>query len=370
MYHTLMKRAFLGVFLAAVSLAMPLGRQPAAAQTDAAPATRDGSGDFAFEYGTWRTHYRLLRKRLANDRVWYDCYGTSQIRPFWGGQGNLEDGDLQCPTKYVGGLTVRTYDAKTHQWTIWWATKQLGIVPPPQVGHFDDRGTGNFFARDLQEGKHVIIRFRWTHPGSKPHFEQAFSADNGKTWETNWTTDYSRVSPSSKGVWNAVAPAGDGHDGFDFLLGTWRTHYERLRHPLANDREWFACEGHSSVTAFWGGAGNIEDGDLHCPGGAVIRGVTVRVYRETTHQWQLWWGTTASGLLTPPQVGAFDAAGVGIFDAPDTWHGRPIVVRYKWTTRDGTPYYEQSFSPDGGRTWETNWTTVYAHESAPVRSIR
>lgn len=345
-----MKRAFLYLLISALTTLPSLAAAP-----------RDGMRDFNFEYGTWRTHYRLLKERLANSHDWYDCYGTSVIKPFWDGQGNLEDGDLQCPNRYIGGMTVRTYDTQTHQWTIWWGTKKLGIVPPPQVGHFDDAGVGEFYAHDVQVGKHVIIRFRWTHPGGVPHFEQAFSADNGKTWETNWTTDYQRVSASSKGVWNATAPSGDGHDGFDFLLGKWNTHYERLRHPLANDNVWYPCEGHSTVTAFWGGAGNIEDGDLQCPGGKAIRGVTVRVYNATTHQWQLWWGTTTAGLLTPPQAGSFNAAGVGIFDAPDTWKGKPIVVRYKWQKRDGKPYYEQYFSPDAGKTWEKNWTTVYTH---------
>src|SRR5579863_5222100 len=68
-----------------------------------APTARDGIHDFDFEFGTWRTHYRLLKDRLAGSHVWYDCFGTSLVRPFWNGGGNLEDGDLKCPSKYVGG---------------------------------------------------------------------------------------------------------------------------------------------------------------------------------------------------------------------------------------------------------------------------
>ncbi|HKE37290.1 MAG TPA: hypothetical protein VKB39_07655 [Candidatus Baltobacteraceae bacterium] len=322
----------------------------------------DGGNDgFNFLYGTWRTHYRLLRHRLANNHEWYSCEGTSVVRPFWNGDGNLEDGDLRCSSRYVGGLTLRLYDRTTHQWQLWWGTRKLGVVPPPQIGHFDENGTGNFYARDIQEGKHVIIRFRWTNPNGHPHFEQAFSADDGKTWETNWICDYDRVADSSKGVWNAAPQAG-GDDGFAFLVGTWHTHYRRLAHPLANDNHWYSCDGTSVVRSFWTGSGSLEDGDVRCPS-STIEGVTLRVYDTTTKQWQLWFGTRTLGLLQPPQLGTFDAHGVGVFIAPDTWHGKHILVRYRWQVRDGHPFFEQAFSQDRGTTWETNWTTVYDRAS-------
>jgi hypothetical protein len=190
------------MMLVALLTAM-VATMPAFAQTKATPTMRDGRHDFDFLFGTWRTHYRLLRHRLVNDHEWYSCEGTSIIRPFWGGGANLEDGDLHCPGRYVGGVTLRLYNATTHQWSLWWGTRKKGLAPPPQVGHFSASGVGDFYAPDIQEGKHVIIRFEWSVVNGHPHFAQAFSADKGKTWETNWTTDYDRVSPSTKGVWNA-----------------------------------------------------------------------------------------------------------------------------------------------------------------------
>lgn len=349
-YHATMMRTLTAAVLTALIL------------MGAAPATSapDGSDGFNFLFGTWRTHYRLLRHRLVNNHQWYSCEGTSVVRPFWNGEGNLEDGDLTCDNRYVGGLTLRLYDRATHQWQLWWGTRKLGVVPPDQVGRFDSSGVGNFYARDIQEGKHVIIRFHWSHPNGVPHFEQAFSADNGKTWETNWTTDYERVPETSKGVWNAAPLAGD--DGFAFLVGTWHTHYRRLAHPLANDNHWYSCEGTSVVRPFWTGSGSLEDGDVRCPNGT-IDGVTLRVWDSTTKQWQLWWGTKTTGLLGPPQLGTFDPNGVGVFIAPDTWHGKHVLVRYRWSVRVGHPYFEQAFSQDHGKTWETNWTTVYDRAS-------
>jgi hypothetical protein len=160
-----------------------------------APTARDGHKDFDFLFGTWRTHYRLLKHRLSNDHEWYGCDGTSVVRPFWNGSGNLEDGDLHCPDRYIGGMTLRLYNADSRQWSLWWGTKKLGLVPPQQVGHFEGNGVGEFFANDSYAGKPIIVRFKWALlEGDHPYFEQAFSPDNGKTWETNWTTVYTRVN--------------------------------------------------------------------------------------------------------------------------------------------------------------------------------
>jgi hypothetical protein len=366
-----MKRFAFAAPLLATLLAAPAGGATVAPPTvpaaiikpnyPAAPTTRDGSHDFDFEFGTWRTHYRLLKRRLAGDHEWYDCYGTSVIRPFWNGSGNLEDGDLKCPKRYVGGLTLRMYDARAHQWTLWWGTKALAVSPPPQIGHFN-AGVGEFYSYDSWEGKPIVTRFQWTRPNGNPHFEQAFSTDGGKTWETNWTTDYERVAPSTRGVWNASDPADVGSRGFDFLIGTWKTRYARLRHPLSGDRTWYACEGTSTVRPFWGGSGNLEDGDLRCPAQA-MHGVTLRVY--VARRWMLYWGTQKNGLAPGlPQVGRFNGGGVGDFLAPDTFDGKPILVRYRWFARARNPRFEEAFSVNHGKTWETVWTTDYTRVSS------
>lgn len=158
----------------------------------AMPAPTTGVKNFNFLLGTWKTHYRLLKTRLANSHDWYDCYGTSKVTQFWDGSGQLEDGDLKCPGSHIIGVTVRVYNAQKQQWSLWWGTEKRGIVPPPQVGRFEN-GVGDFYANDKHNGKPIVIRFQWTLKNGSPYFEQAFSPDNGKTWETNWTTVYSRM---------------------------------------------------------------------------------------------------------------------------------------------------------------------------------
>ena len=61
--------------------------------------------------------------------------------------------------------------------------------------------------------------------------------------------------------------------------------------------------------------------------------------------------------IFPPQIGEFKN-GRGEFFAQDTLNGKAILVRFVWTnTTTNTPHFEQSFSDDGGKTWEVNWIT-------------
>ena len=44
------------------------------------------------------------------------------------------------------------------------------------------------------------------------------------------------------------------------------------------------------------------------------------------------------------------------FGNQDVFRGRPILVRFVWSgVTTPAPRWEQAFSDDGGRTWETNW---------------
>ena len=69
----------------------------------------------------------------------------------------------------------------------------LVVLDVPQVGSFDGN-IGKFYARDLFEGKGIIVQFKWdkTIP-SAPVWSQAFSPDNGKTWEWNWHMTFHAV---------------------------------------------------------------------------------------------------------------------------------------------------------------------------------
>jgi hypothetical protein len=61
------------------------------------------------------------------------------------------------------------------------------------VGGFQD-GCGQFYAQEIFGGRHISSRFIWSKiTATSCQWEQAFSADGGKTWETNWIMEHVRA---------------------------------------------------------------------------------------------------------------------------------------------------------------------------------
>mgnify|MGYP001162076549 CR=1 FL=1 len=154
---------------------------------------RDGQRDFDFFMGTWSVHNRRLERPLSGSWSWYEFGGTAIARPVWGGNANVDEVDFESPLGRIEGLTLRLYDQKTREWSLYWGTRARGLMPVPNVGAFDERGVGDFFSRELFEGRPIICRYRWCDVTPEScRWEQAFSADDGATWELNWTMQFTR----------------------------------------------------------------------------------------------------------------------------------------------------------------------------------
>jgi hypothetical protein len=166
-------------------------------------------------------------------------------------------------------------------------------------------------------------------------------------------------SSSASGVAPRTVQPGPAVHDFDFLPGTWAVHHRRLRHRLAGSDEWDEFTGTSVAQALLDGAGNLDDNVLELPGGT-YRAISLRAYDPGTDRWSIWWLDGRNpGQLDPPVVGGF-ADGVGTFVGQDTFDGRPIVVRLRWSDiTDRTARWEQAFSPDDGATWEVNWVMEF-----------
>jgi hypothetical protein len=183
--------------LAALSLAALLATAPAHASDDAPKAAQGaalgGLHAFDLRMGEWRVHNRRLKERLAHCHEWVEFEGTQRWEQMMDGRANVDDNVLNLPGGTYRGVTLRAYDPKTGQWAIWWldGRNPLGELDPPVVGHFEN-GVGTFYANDTLRGKPIIVRFIWSQiTATSAHWEQAFSPDGGKTWETNWISDFS-----------------------------------------------------------------------------------------------------------------------------------------------------------------------------------
>lgn len=158
------------------------------------------------------------------------------------------------------------------------------------------------------------------------------------------------------------APAGSPGD-FDFLRGRWKVSHRRLLRRLAGCTDWQSFDGTCHQWPLLDGLGNVDDNWMDLPGGA-YRAATLRAFDPATRQWSIWWlDGRAPGRIDIPMRGGFDGA-VGLFFADEDFEGRPIRVRFLWQT-DGPDRcsWQQAFSPDGGRTWETNWVMQFARSA-------
>lgn len=164
--------------------------------SDAERAEHDGSGDFDFFIGNWTSRLRILRERLKGSTDWDDYVMVGSCRKVLNGAGNLDEFTWETPAGRRSGLTLRLYDPTTRQWALYWASDTVTNTDSltPVVGHFV-HGRGEFFERLNYQGTDVIVRYLWV-PISETacHWEQAFSADEGATWETNWIIDHTRTT--------------------------------------------------------------------------------------------------------------------------------------------------------------------------------
>jgi len=148
----------------------------------------------------------------------------------------------------------------------------------------------------------------------------------------------------------------DGQHDFDFEIGTWKTHLRRLVHPLTGSTTWIEYDGTTVVRKVWNGRANLEEFETDSSQGH-IEGLTLRLYNPQSHQWSIYWANGQDAILAQPMIGEFKN-GQGEFFDQEPWKGRAVFVRFIWSkTTSNSPHFEQSYSDDGGKTWEVNWIT-------------
>lgn len=183
-------------FVCCLFFSLQLVRGTGAQEASAQQATmeRDGQHDFDFEIGTWKTHLSRLDHPLTGSHTWIQYEGISVVRKIWDGRANMVELEVDGPTGHVEGLNLHLYNPQSHQWSLNFANVKGGTLSVPTVGEFKN-GRGEFYDQEEFNGRMILVRNVWMDiTANSCRFEQAFSDDGGKTWETNWIAVDTRVS--------------------------------------------------------------------------------------------------------------------------------------------------------------------------------
>jgi len=154
-----------------------------------------------------------------------------------------------------------------------------------------------------------------------------------------------------------VAALRDGQHDFDFEFGVWKTHLKRLVHPLSGSSTWVELDGTTVVRKVWNGRANLAELETDAASGH-LEVLSLRLYDPQSRQWSLNTANVKSGTLSVATIGEFKD-GRGEFFDQESFNGRTILVRNVWSdiTADSCRF-EQSYSDDGGKTWELNWVAT------------
>ena len=175
-----------GAVLCAAAQVTPAHAQDAGA--------RGGLHDFDFVIGSWKVHLRKLMHPLTGSTEWVAYEGTSVMTKLWGDRANMEEFDVTSTDgqQRIEAQTLRLYDPRTRQWSIYLVKAAEGkLLLPATIGAFHD-GRGEFYDWEEFGGRSILVRYVWTQPTpASARMEQSFSPDWGRTWEVNWICDLS-----------------------------------------------------------------------------------------------------------------------------------------------------------------------------------
>jgi hypothetical protein len=153
----------------------------------------DGQHDFDFEIGAWKARLSRLDRPLTGSTHWLRYEGTSVVRKVWDGRANLGELKVDGPAGRIEGLTLRLYNPAVGQWNITWANARDGALDRATMFGGFKEGRGEFFGQDSLNGRAIYVRFVFSDiTPTSFRFQQAFSADGGKSWEVNWKAEFTR----------------------------------------------------------------------------------------------------------------------------------------------------------------------------------
>lgn len=157
------------------------------------PSKTSSENDFDFLVGKWLIKNRKLKKRLSNNNEWSEFETLMTCRKILRGFGNMDEYRAQLDGLPWEAIGLRLFNPKTRLWSIYWADSNILVMQEtPEIGSFDGN-IGKFYSKDVFQDKDILVQFYWDRTNADlPAWSQAFSPDNGKTWEWNWYMTFHR----------------------------------------------------------------------------------------------------------------------------------------------------------------------------------
>jgi hypothetical protein len=159
------------------------------------PSSTSSEHDFDFYEGKWLLHNKKLKSRLNQCTEWLEFESSQEMYKILNGLGNIDNFLATFDGKPFEGMTLRLFNPLTRLWSIYWADSHQGKLDPPVMGSFENN-VGHFITKDVFNGKNILVLFRWdARDPQNPIWSQAFTDDNGATWEWNWYMYMKKVKP-------------------------------------------------------------------------------------------------------------------------------------------------------------------------------
>jgi hypothetical protein len=182
--------------VSAVALAAALaGTIPIAGAraADTGAPTRDGTHDFDFDLGTWRTDIIRRVHPLSGSDETVHMTGTVTVHKLWNGRAEVEEIEVGGQAGRWEGMTVFLYDPETRQWSMNFANGSVGKMTPPMIGSLQN-GRIELIGTDTVDGRPVMARALWSDFTPTSHtYQESVSADGGTTWVVFFTAHKTKL---------------------------------------------------------------------------------------------------------------------------------------------------------------------------------
>lgn len=191
-------KKLIGVLALAASGAVSAGGVAAVPSPTEIERARHG---FDFLHGDWTVQNRKQSDYANPDSPWETFSASNMVHALPAGIGNYDEyRPLGNWRPGFVAMTLRVFDPVTGRWSIYWLTNRdggldpaTGTLLPPVVGRFDADGVGRFEGEEVYKGRTARVRFTWTRRDERnARWEQAYSWDDGTSWQTNWVMDFSK----------------------------------------------------------------------------------------------------------------------------------------------------------------------------------